>query len=137
MTDLDTALGNFLAQVEHVAPGQRVRFVAPLDDLIRWSEAQGMEFDGTATAVSHVRFRKPGDRPLTWTVTPRGPDGAKLTVGGPAAILGEVRAELARIDGKPAKATGLPVVSFAKLIWRPYRAEILDVLTRALTPVAV
>ena len=130
MTDLDTALGKFLAQVEHVAPGQRDRFAAPLDELIRWSEARGLTFDAKTNSVSHVRFRKAGS--LSWTVTPRGGDGAKLTVAGPADHLSLVRADLARIDGKPGNAAVLPVVSFAKLIWKPYRDEVMGVLGKAL-----
>src|SRR5687768_11073366 len=74
----DTA--EFLAQVESWASGQAVRFAPVLDELIRWSEANGLEFARHVGVHHLVKFRLPGAKSAFWSVSPRRGDGAKLTV---------------------------------------------------------
>ena len=136
MNDLATARADFLAKVDDYADGQGARFAPALDELIRWSEANGLEFTPHAGVHDLVKFSAPGAAMAFWTATPRPGDGAKLTLLNdprfPEPLRALARDELARIDGKSAQPGGVPEVAFTKLIWAPYRARVLDLMGRLL-----
>ena len=136
MNDLTTARADFLEKVEGYAPGQSVRFAPALDELIRWSEANGLEFTHHTGVHDLVKFSVPGSKMAFWSATPRTGDGAKLTLLNdsrfPEPLRTLARDELARIDGKAVKPDGVPEVAFTKLIWAPYRARVLDLMARLL-----
>jgi len=138
MSDLATARACFLDRVNGYAPGQAVRFTAPLDELIRWSEANGLVFM-PAKAKDLVKFSAPGSKLAFWSALPRADDGAKFTLLGeprfPEALRTIARDELARINGKDALAEAAPVLPFTKLIWEPYRTRVLDLMARLLDEV--
>jgi hypothetical protein len=71
----DTA--KFLAAVEAYAPGQAARFAPALDELIRWSEANGLEYRPPTAAQTLVRYAAGGR--VFWSAVARAGDGAKLT----------------------------------------------------------
>lgn len=134
MTDVTTARANFLSRVEGYAWGQSARLSPALDELIRWSEDNGLQYRPPTGAQTLVRYTE-GNR-VFWSVAPRTGDGAKLTLLNDTAFPGplrdEARAELARIDGKAEKDGGVPEVALSKLIWEPYRARVLALMTRLL-----
>jgi hypothetical protein len=136
MNDLATARADFLEKVEGYASGQSVRFAPALDELIRWSETNGLEFTPHAGVHDLVKFSAPGANMAFWTVTPRTGDGAKLTLLNdprfPEPLRALARDELARIDGKPLQPEGVPELAFTKLIWEPYRVRVLDLMARLL-----
>ena len=138
MNDLATARDCFLEKVHYYAPGQAVRFTAPLDELIRWSETNELVFT-ESKAKELIKFCVPGVRAAFWTASPRTEDGAKFTLlgdaGFPETLRTAARDELARIDGKPALPEGVPTMPFTKLIWEPYRTRVLDLMTRLLAGV--
>jgi hypothetical protein len=130
--DLATARANFLAKVEGYASGQSTRFVPALDELIRWSEANGLEFTPHAGSHDLIKFSIPGSRMAFWSATPRTGDGAKLTLLNdsrfPETLRTMARDELARIGGKVGLPGSIPEVAFTMLIWEPYRARVLDLI---------
>ena len=136
MNDLATARADFLEKVEGYAPGQSARFAPVLDELIRWSEANGLEFTPHAGVHDLVKFSAPGAKMAFWSATPRTGDGAKLTLLNdprfPEPLRTLARDELARIDGKAVQPEGVPEVAFTKLIWGPYRVRVLDLMARLL-----
>jgi hypothetical protein len=136
MNDLATARANFLSKVKGYASGQSARFAPVLDDLICWSEANGLEFTPHAGAHDLVKFSAPGARMAFWSATPRIGDGGKLTLLNdprfPEPLRALARGELARIDGKAALPGTVPEVAFAMLIWEPYRVRVLDLMARLL-----
>lgn len=133
MSDLATVRGRFLDRVHGYEPGQSVRFAAPLDELIRWSEANGLVFHDPG-AKEFVRFSVPGTGWAFWSALPRATDGAKFTLfsdpRAPEFLRATARDELARIDGRPAPPEGVPELAFTKLIWEPYRMRVLDLMAR-------
>jgi hypothetical protein len=136
MNDLATARADFLSKVKGYASGQAARFAPVLDDLIRWSEANGLEFTPHAGVHDVVKFSAPGARMAFWSATPRTGDGGKLTLLNdprfPVSLRDLARDELARIDGKAAVPGVVPEVGFAMLIWEPYRVRVLDLMARLL-----
>ncbi len=136
MSDLTTARADFLEKVEQYASGQSARFAPPLDELIRWSEANGLEFTPHAGVHDLVKFSVPGSKMAFWSATPRTGDGAKLTLLNdprfPEPLRTLARDELARI-GRPVAPPGdVPEVAFTNLIWGPYRTRVLDLMARLL-----
>ena len=136
MSDLATTRADFLAKVEGYASGQSVRFAPPLDELIQWSEANGLEFTPNTGVHDLVKFSAPGAKMAFWTATPRTGDGAKLTLLNdprfPEPLRTLARDELARIDGKAVQPEGVPELAFTTLIWAPYRVRLLDLMARLL-----
>lgn len=132
MTDLAAARTKFLARVEELASGQAARFAPALDELIAWSLERGLQFDPPSERQFLIRFRSPGEKGHLWVATPRNGDGAKLAVGGPAALMNDARAELAKIDARPVDEHRAPEVAFTYLIWGPYRTAVLELLGRML-----
>jgi hypothetical protein len=136
MNDLATARANFLAKVEGYASGQSARFAPALDELIRWSEANGLEFAPHAGAHDLIKFSVAGERMAFWSVTPRTGDGAKLTLLNdsrfPEALRTQARDELGRIGGKVGLPGSIPEVAFTMLIWEPYRVRVLELLASLL-----
>jgi hypothetical protein len=136
MNDLATARDGYLKKVEAYAAGQSARFAPPLDELIRWSEANGLEFTPHAGVHDLVKFSVRGAAMAFWTAAPRTGDGAKLTLLNDPRFPEELRTlardELARIDGRAAQPDGVPEVAFTKLIWGPYRARVLELMARLL-----
>ena len=110
MNDLATARADFLEKVEGYASGQSARFAPPLDELIRWSEENGLEFTPHAGVHDLVKFSVPGSKMAFWSATPRTGDGAKLTLLNdprfPEPLRTLARDELARIDGKAVTTRG-------------------------------
>ncbi|MFO0851620.1 MAG: hypothetical protein U0871_24120 [Gemmataceae bacterium] len=141
MEDLATAKARLLAKVEGYAPGQAVRFTPALDELIRWSEENGLRFAPHAGVHHLVKFCVPGRSAPFWAATPRTGDGCKLTLLAdprfPEPLRTVARTELARIDWKPVKPDGPPEVAFTKLIWPPHRAAVLALMTQLLAEIAV
>src|SRR4029079_1887347 len=117
-------------KVEGYAPGQSSRFAPPLDELIRWSGENGLEFTHHPGVHDLVKFSVPGSKVSFWSAAPRTGDGGKLTLLDDPRVPGPLRAaardELARINGKAAQPDGAPEVAFTKLIWGPYRERVLD-----------
>jgi hypothetical protein len=136
MNDLATARADFLEKVEGYASGQSTRFAPALDELIRWSEANGLEFTHHTGIHDLVKFTVRGAKMAFWSATPRTGDGAKLTLLNdprfPEPLRTLARDELARIDGKAVQFEGVPEVAFTMLIWGPYRARIIDLMGRLL-----
>ena len=136
MSDLATARADFLWKVKGYVSGQSARFAPVLDDLIRWSEANGLEFTPHAGPHDLVKFSAPGARMAFWSATPRTGDGAKLTLLNdtrfPERLRTLARDELAQIGGKAALPGTIPEVAFAMLIWEPYRVRVLDLMARLL-----
>ncbi|HVK18809.1 MAG TPA: hypothetical protein VM533_17895 [Fimbriiglobus sp.] len=134
MNDLTTARADFLEKVEGYAPGQSARFAPALDELIRWSEANGLEFTHHTGVHDLVKFSVPGSKMAFWSATPRTGDGAKLTLLNdprfPEPLRTLARDELARIDRKAAPNGDVPEVAFTNLIWGPYRERVLDLMAR-------
>ena len=136
MSDLTTARADFLEKVEGYAPGQSARFAPALDELIRWSEANGLEFTHHTGVHDLVKFSVPGSMMAFWSATPRTGDGAKLTLLNdprfPEPLRALARDELAQIDRKVAPPGDVPEVAFTNLIWGPYRERVLDLMGRLL-----
>src|SRR5438270_9969006 len=136
MNDLATARADFLEKVEGYASGQSVRFAPALDELIRWSEANGLEFTPPAGVHDLVKFSTPGAKMAFWSAAPRTGDGAKLTLLNdprfPETLRTLARDELAQIDDRSAGKASVPELAFTKLIWAPYRARVLDLMGRLL-----
>ena len=78
-SDLATARADFLARVEGWAGGQAARFAPVLDELIRWSDGNGLEYAPHPGIHDLVKYRLPGSDPF-WAVVPRTGDGAKLAL---------------------------------------------------------
>jgi hypothetical protein len=135
MSDLTTTRAGFLDKVEGYASGQAARFAPALDELARWSEANGLEFTPHPGVHALFKFSAPGAAAF-WSATPRTGDGAKLTLLDdrrfPEPLRSLARDELARIDGKAAHPDGVPELAFTKLIWAPYRARVLELMARLL-----
>jgi hypothetical protein len=136
MNDIVTARADFLEKVEGYAARQSARFAPVLDELIAWSEANGLEFTPHSGVHDLLKFSTPGAKMAFWTATPRTGDGAKLTLLNdtrfPESLRTLARDELARIDGKPVQPEGVPETAFTKLIWAPYRVRVLDLMARLL-----
>ena len=135
MNDLLTARASFLDKVNNYAPGEAIRFTAPLDEVIRWSETNELVFT-ESKAKELVKFSVPGARAAFWCAAPRTLDGAKFTLLGDASFSETLRAaardELARIDGRALLTEGAPTLAFTKLIWEPYRTRVLNLMARLL-----
>src|SRR4051794_14923185 len=112
MNDLATARADFLKRVEDYAPDQAARFAPALDQLIRWSETNGLEFTPHAGVADLVKFSVPGAKMAFWSATPRTGDGAKFTLLNDSRFRESLRTlardELAAIDGKKDQADGIP-----------------------------
>jgi hypothetical protein len=136
MNDLATARAAFLSSVEGHVTGESVRFAPALDELIRWSQAHGLEFTAHVGVHDLLKFSIPAAKMAFWAATPRPRDGAKLTLlsanSFPEQLRTLAREELALIDGTTAKPEAVPVLAFTKLIWAPYRVRVLDLMTRLL-----
>jgi hypothetical protein len=139
MSDLATAKSNFLSRVEDWAPAQAARFAPIVDELIRWSEENGLEFTRPTGAHALVRFRVPGTGMPFWVVSARTGDGAKLTILAdprfPEPLRSEARDELSRIGRKAADPESAPELALTHLIWEPYRQRVLDLMSRLLAEV--
>jgi len=136
MNDLATARAGFLAKVHGYASGQAARFAPALDELIRWSGENGLEFTRHSGVHDLIKFSVPGVKMAFWSATPRTGDGGKLTLLNdsrfPEPLRTAARDELARINGKAALPGDVPEVAFTMLIWEPYRIRVLDLMTRLL-----
>jgi hypothetical protein len=136
MNDLATARADFLTKVEGYASGQAVRFTPPLDELIGWSEANGLVFLPHVGVNDLIKFADAGATMAIWSVTPRTGDGAKLTLLNDSqfseALRTLARDELSDIDGKAVQPKAVPEVAFTKLIWPPYRQRVMDLMARLL-----
>jgi hypothetical protein len=134
MSDSAAALADFLAKVEDHAWGQSIRFAPVLDELIRWSQENGLEHCPPTAAQALVRYAEGGR--IFWSAVARTGDGGKLTLlndrSFPEPLRDEARTELARLDGKAEKEGGVPEVALTKLIWAPYRAKVLELMARLL-----
>ena len=130
MNDLATARAGFLAKVNRYASGESARFAPALDELIRWSEENGLEFTHHSGVHDLVKFSVPGAKMAFWSAAPRTGDGGKLTLLNdsrfPEPLRTVARDELARIDGKAALPGDVPEVAFTMLIWEPYRKRVLE-----------
>ena len=131
----------FLAHLEEDDPRQAVRLAPPLDALIAWSEANGLEaVPPPPRSVPCVRYRVPGSPAPLWTVMPRAKVGAVLVVmagaGFEAGPRCRARTELARIEGKPADTSQPPEVSLGKLVWGPHRTAVLVLLATLVAELA-
>jgi len=139
MNHLATARAAFLSRVKGYASGQAARFEPALDELIRWSEENGLEFTRHTGMHDLVKFSVVGAKMAFWSATPRTGDGGKLTLLNDSRFPEELRSlareELARIDGKAPQPSGIPEVAFAMLIWEPYRVRVLDLMARLLDAV--
>ena len=142
MGDLATAQADFLDKVE-VWAGQAKRFAPALDELIRWGEenAWGVQFTRHDGTHKMVKYCVPGVETPFCAVVARTGDGGKLTLltgphpRFPEELRKEAREQLARIDGREPKPDGVPEVAFTKLIWPPYRQQVLELMTRLLNAV--
>jgi hypothetical protein len=136
MNDLVTARAAFLKKVEDHVSGESARFAMPLEELISWSEANGLAFTSHGGVHDLLKFSIPGENLAFWLLTPRPGDGAKLNLlgstGFPENLRTLARDELALIDGMASKPEAPPVLSFTKMIWGPYRARILALMGRLL-----
>ena len=137
MSDIVTDKARFLAAVEGYAPGQAARFAPALDALIHWSEDHGLEYRPPTAAQTLIRYAAGGR--VFWSVVARTGDGAKLTLlndaGFPRRLRDAARTELARLDRKVEKDGGVPEVALTNLIWEPYRAQVLETMSRLLAGV--
>jgi hypothetical protein len=135
MSDLPTARQRFLDKVSSYEPGQATRFAGPLDELIRWSEANALVYTDSGTK-DLIRFSVAG-MGVFWSAIPRVADGARFALLSGPRFAGELKAtardELARIDGKDALPDAVPTLAFGKLIWEPYRVRVLDLMSQLLT----
>jgi len=138
MSDLETATADFMARVDRHTPDETRRVRTVLDDLLRWSEehAWGVSFSASAPKGS-VRYCVQGVVAPFWAVTPRTGEGARLTLLGahprfPEELREEARQILARIDRRTPTPDEVPSVRCGKLLWAPYRDEVLGLMTRAL-----
>jgi hypothetical protein len=136
MSDITAARKAFLFKVEEYASGQSARFAPVLDELIRWSGENGLEFSHHDGLHDLVKFTVPGATKAFWSVTPRTGDGAKFTLltdpRFPESLRTEARDELAQIDRKSDPAKSIPELAFTKLIWEPYRERVLKLMGRLL-----
>ena len=136
MSDLAAARKAFLYKVEEYAAGQSSRFAPVLDELIRWSGENGLEFSHHDGIHDLVKFTVPGASKAFWSVTPRTGDGAKFTLltdpRFPESLRTEARGELAQIDPKADATKSVPELAFTKLIWEPYRERVLKLMGRLL-----
>src|SRR5262245_38753551 len=112
MNDLTNTRTAFLEKVEMYASGQAKRFAPVLDELIRWSEVNGLEFTPSTGTQNLFRFSVPGVGMAFWTATPRTDDGAKLTLLSdarfPEPLRTMARDEIARIDRKQREPGAVP-----------------------------
>ena len=129
----------FLSKVEQFSSGDSLRFAPVVDELIQWSRDNGLEFVPNTGVNKLLTFSIPGTGMAFWVVTPLVGDGAKIALLGdpkfPEPLRSEARNELAEIGKKKALAKSIPELAFAKLIWAPYRAQILTLMTRLLKEV--
>jgi hypothetical protein len=136
MNDLATARADFLARVEGYASGQGIRFSPPLDELIGWSETNGLAFVPHVGVNDLVKFADAGATMAFWSATPRTGDGAKFTLLNdprfPEPLRTLARDELSDIDGTKVQPKSVPEVAFTKLIWPPYRQRVLTLMARLL-----
>lgn len=134
MSDIAADRAKFLAAVEAYASGQAARFAPALDELIRWSEENGLEYRPPTGAQTLIRYAAGGR--IVWSVVARSGDGAKLTLlndlSFPEPLRDAARTELANLDRKPEKEGGVPEVALTQLIWEPYRKQVLELMTRLL-----
>jgi hypothetical protein len=137
LSDIAADRAKFLAAVEGYAPGQAARFAPALDELIRWSEANGLEYRPPTGAQALVRYAATGR--VFWSAVARPGDGAKLTLlndaGFPGPLRDAARTELARLGRTAEKDGGVPEVALTMLIWEPYRKQVLELMTRLLAGV--
>ncbi len=138
MSDIAADKAKFLAAVEGYASGQGVRFAPVIDELIRWSEEHGLEYRPPSETQSLIRYVAAGK--IFWSVVARTGDGAKLTLlndrSFPEPLRDAARTELARLDRKSEKENGIPEVALTNLIWEPYRAQVLQTMTRLLAGIS-
>jgi hypothetical protein len=136
MNDLATARAGFLEKVKGYASGQSARFAPALDELIRWSEQNGLVFTRHNGVHDLVKFSVPGAKMAFWSAVPRTGDGGKLTLLNdsrfPESLRTIARDELAGIDGKAGETGDVPEIAFTMLIWEPYRVRVLDLMARLL-----
>jgi hypothetical protein len=137
VSDIAAGTVRFLSAVEGYAPDQAARFAPALDELIRWSEENGLKYRPPTGAQSLVRYAV-GSR-VFWSVVARTGDGAKLTLLNdptfPEPLRDAARTELARIDRKLEKDGGVPEVALTQLIWEPYRKRVLELMARLLAEI--
>lgn len=136
MTDLATACSSFLSRVEAYAEGQSSRFALVLDALIEWSAENDLEYTPHTGAADVIKFTAVGSKMAFWSVTPRTSDGSKFTLLNdshfPEALRTEARNELALIDKRKVTQNGIPELAFTKLVWEPYRIQVLALMDRLL-----
>jgi hypothetical protein len=134
LSDIAADKAKFLAAVEGYAPGQAARFAPALDELIRWSEANGLAYLPPAGAQPLVRYAAGGR--VFWSVVARAGDGAKLTLlndaGFPEPLRDAARTGLARLGRREEKDGGVPEVALTMLIWEPHRERVLEMMARLL-----
>lgn len=137
MSDIAKAKVKFLSTVEGYAAGQSARFAPALDELIRWSDENGLEYRPPTAAQTLIRYALGGR--IFWSVVARTGDGAKLTLlndlSFPAPLRDAARTELARLDRKAEKEGGVPEVALTNLIWEPYRKQVLETMSRLLAAI--
>jgi hypothetical protein len=139
MSDLATAKSKFLSRVEDWAPDQAARFAPVLDELVQWSEENGLEFTRPTGTQALVRFRVSGTGMPFWVVSARTGDGAKMTLLAdprfPEPLRAAAREELSRIGRKAADPDSAPELALTHLIWEPYRRRVLELMSRLLAEV--
>lgn len=139
MSDLETSTAEFLARVDRQTPDESKRVRAVLDELVRWSEdhAWGLNFSGRG-AKGPVRYCVEGVSVPFWALTPQTADGARLSLPAaahsrfPEELRTEARRLFARIDRRVPTPDEVPSVGCGKLLWAPYRDEVLGLMARAL-----
>ena len=134
MNDIAADRATFLAAVEGYASGQAARFAPALDELVRWSEENGLEYRPPTGSQSLMRYATGGR--VFWSAVARAGDGAKLTVLNdptfPESLRDAARTELALLDRKAEKDGGVPEVALTMLIWEPHRKRVLGMMARLL-----
>jgi hypothetical protein len=137
MSDLKTATADFFAKVERHTPDEVKRVRAVLDDLLRWSAENGLNFFHQ-TPKGPIRYCVKGVASPFWTFTPHSGDGARLTLlttshpKFPEDLRDEARKFLAKLDGRNPVAEEIPTVGYLKLLWPSNRAALYEFMTRAI-----
>jgi hypothetical protein len=133
MSDLKSATEGFFAKVDRHTPDQSKRVREVLNDLVRWSDEQGL-------CVSNQKPKGPisycleGVAAPFWTFAPHTGVGAKLTLLAdrqfPEELREEARQVLAKLDGRTPEEDEVPSVGYLKLLWPPNRDALYALMAR-------
>jgi hypothetical protein len=133
MSDLKAATTEFFAKVDRHAPDQAKRVREVLNDLLKWSDEQGLRFFDQDRKGS-IRYCVRGVSSALWVFTPHTKDGARLTLLAdsqfPEDLRTEARQILAQLDGRKPEPNEVPTVGYLKLLWPANRATLYDLMSR-------